>query len=261
MSLCTRLEKASNHRPQNRGSLAGCSAGEIRANHAQRAKRNAYQRRFGYDPDASVGFVLEKALPLRGRVLNVGTGKGRFVIALAPHVASVTTIDISAEEQRFARMEALHAGVAHRIRFVRADARSLPWPAASFDAVVTWNVFHHLDDPLRVFAEILRVLKPTGKLVLADFSMGGFRRMNDIHESEGGRHPHPPGRFAHWAARLLGCGFAVRGFTACNQQILVASPAPRTRAAPTGASEERAVHALSGPPFPDDALPGVRGGH
>ncbi len=237
MSVCTKPAGASNDRHQNTGPLVAGCAGEIRANHAQRAKRNAYQRRFGYDPDASVGFVLEKALPLRGRVLDVGTGKGRFVIALAPHVASVTTIDMSAEEQRFACLEAHHAGVAHRIRFVRADARRLPWPAATFDAVVTCNVFHHLDDPLRVFAEILRVLKPTGKLVLADFSIGGFRRMDDIHESEGGRHPHPPGRFAHWAARLLRCGFAVRGFTACNQQILVAGPTPRTRAGPAGSSE------------------------
>jgi cyclopropane fatty-acyl-phospholipid synthase-like methyltransferase len=52
-----------------------------------------------------VAFVLEKALPLRGRVLDVGTGKGRFVIALARHVAHITTVDISAEEQCFARLE------------------------------------------------------------------------------------------------------------------------------------------------------------
>ena len=112
-------------------------------------------------------FVVEKALPLHGRVLDVGTGKGRFVIPLARHVANVTTVDISAEEQRQARLEAIYAGVADRIRFVIQDARFLPWPAGSFNAVVSWNVFHHLDDPERVFGEMLRVLKPGGKLVLA----------------------------------------------------------------------------------------------
>jgi SAM-dependent methyltransferase len=237
MSPRAKLEISSNAQPQNGWGFVAHSVGEIQANHAQLVKRNAYHRRFGYDPEASVAFVLEKALPLRGRVLDVGTGKGRFVIALARHVANVTTVDISAEEQRFARLEAVHAGVAERIQFVKADARGLPWSAASFDAVVTWNVFHHLADPGRVFAEMVRVLNPAGKLVLADFSIGGFRRMNDIHESEGRRHPHPPNRFAHWAARLQACGFAVRGFTGCNQQVLVAGPAPRTSPSPIWFSE------------------------
>jgi hypothetical protein len=57
--------------------------------------------------------------------------------------------------------------------------------------------------------------------------------MNAIHESEGGHHPHPPNRFAHWGARLQSCGFAVRSYTGCNQQVLVAGPASRTRPAPT----------------------------
>ena len=116
---------------------------EARANHARLEERNAVHRRFGFDPDASVRFVPEQALPLRGRVLDIGTGKGRFVIPMARHLAHVTTVDINAEEQRHARLEAVHAGVADRIRFVTHDARALPWPAACFDAVVSWNVFHH----------------------------------------------------------------------------------------------------------------------
>jgi SAM-dependent methyltransferase len=232
MSTRAKLERRSNPQSRSRWGIVADSAEEIRANHAELVKRNAYHRRFGYDPEASVAFVLGKALPLRGRVLDVGTGKGRFVIALARHVAHITTVDISAEEQRFARLEAVYAGVAGRIRFVKADARRLPWSAASFDAVVTWNVFHHLEDQVRVFGEMLRVLKPAGRLVLADFSIGGFQRMHDIHESEGRRHPHPPNRFADWGAWLQSAGFAVRSFTGCNQQILVAGPAPETRTAP-----------------------------
>lgn len=52
------------------------SVAEIEANHAGLEERSACHRRFGFDADASVHFVLEKALPLRGRVLDVGTGKG-----------------------------------------------------------------------------------------------------------------------------------------------------------------------------------------
>jgi ubiquinone/menaquinone biosynthesis C-methylase UbiE len=195
---------------------------EIEANHAQLEQRSAVHRHFGYDSASGVRFVLEKALPLHGRVLDVGTGKGRFVIALGRHVAHVTTLDVSAEEQHYARLEAVYAGVADRIDFVLADARSLPWPAGSFRAVVSWNVLHHLDDPGRVFAEMLRVLKPDGKLVLADLSSTGFRLMDAIHGAEGRRHPHPPSRFAHWQSRLRTEGFRVQHFTGHDEELLVA---------------------------------------
>ncbi len=132
------VEKSVNHSGHSAGSWVGSiSAAEIEANHAQIGKRNSVHRRFGFDAQASVQFVLEKTLQLRGRVLDIGTGKGRFVIPLARHVANVTTVDVSAEEQRPARLEAICAGVADRIRFLVHDARLLPWPTATFDGVVS----------------------------------------------------------------------------------------------------------------------------
>jgi ubiquinone/menaquinone biosynthesis C-methylase UbiE len=195
---------------------------QVLANHARLLERNAIHRRFGYDSAAAVEFVLAKALPLRGHVLDIGTGKGRFVVALARHVPEVTTVDISADEQHFARLEATYAGVANRMDFVLADARSLPWRTGSFDAATSWNVFHHLDDPERVFGEMLRVLKPGGELVLADFSPSGFRLMDEIHAAEGRRHPHPPSQFAHWRARLQNQGFQARRFLDHHEEVLVA---------------------------------------
>lgn len=197
---------------------------EAVANHRRLQERNLLHRRFGFDSEASVRFVVGLAGPLRGRVLDVGTGKGRFAVALARPGVQITSVDVNAEEQLYARLEAAYAGVSDRLRFVLQDARCLPWRAASFDAVVSWNVIHHLDDPDRVLSEMLRVLKPPGKLVLADFSPRGFQLMDAIHASEGRRHPHPPSRFAHWQARLRQAGFRIRAFTGCHQQVLVASP-------------------------------------
>ena len=203
------------------GGIPSFSREELEINHARRLQRNALHRRFGFDAGASVRFVLNKALPLGGRGLDVGTGKGRFVLALARHFPRVTTVDISAEEQRFARLEAAYAGIADRIAFVLADARELPWRAGTFDAVTSWNVFHHLDDPARVFAEMVRVLKPGGKLVLADFSPSGFQVMDAIHAAEGRRHPHPPSQFPRWRAWLRDEGFAARYFTGHHQEVLI----------------------------------------
>jgi 2-polyprenyl-3-methyl-5-hydroxy-6-metoxy-1,4-benzoquinol methylase len=196
---------------------------EIEANHARLVERNAVHRRSGYDPEASVQFVLARALPLKGHVLDIGTGKGRFVVPLARQTTKVTTVDISEEEQRCAWLEALRAGVADKIEFVCGDARRLPWRADTFDGVTSWNVFHHLDDPERVFAEMVRVLKPGGRLILADFDSSGFRVMDEIHAAEGRRHPHPPSRFPHWRARLQQNRFAVRRWEGHHQEVLVAT--------------------------------------
>jgi ubiquinone/menaquinone biosynthesis C-methylase UbiE len=204
----------------------------IVANHKQLLARNAAHRRFGYDPVAAVRFVVEKALPLGGSVLDVGTGKGRFIIGLARHLRRITTVDVNAGEQHLARLEASFAGVLDKLSFVKTDAADLPWPAASFDAVVSMNAFHHFTDPCRVFSEMLRVLKPNGKLVLADFSATGFRVMDEIHAAEGKTHSHPPSRFLQWRTALTAAGFTVRRFVRYHQEVLVATP-PHPLAGPT----------------------------
>ncbi len=79
---------------------------ETLSNRRQILKREARLRRFGYDSPAAVQFVLAQALPLRGKVLEIGTGKGRFLVRLARHAGMVTTVDIAAEEQQCARLNA-----------------------------------------------------------------------------------------------------------------------------------------------------------
>ena len=195
---------------------------ETLANRRQILKRVARLRRFGYDSPAAIQFVLAQALPLGGSVLEIGTGKGRFLVKLAPHAATVTTVDVSAEEQHCARLSARYAGVEEKIRFVRRDAARLPWRADTFDAAVTMNAMHHIPHFERVLEHMLRVVKPGGKIVLADFSPHGFQILAREHRAEGKTHPRERYDFRKLQGSLRKRGLTTRRCKGCNQEVLLA---------------------------------------
>ena len=60
------------------------------------------------------------------------------------------------------------AGVAHQTDFRTADAAALPFPDASLDLVVSTLSLHHWDDPVPIFNEVARVLRPGGAFLLFD---------------------------------------------------------------------------------------------
>jgi ubiquinone/menaquinone biosynthesis C-methylase UbiE len=194
---------------------------ETVANRRQILNREARLRRFGYDSPAAIGFVLARALPLGPKVLEVGTGKGRFLISLARHVKSVTTVDVSAEEQRCARLNARYARVEKRIRFVLQDAGRLPWEAGTFDAAVSMNAMHHIAHFKRVLDEMVRVVRPGGKIVLADFSPRGFQILAREHREEGKTHPRERHAFPELQRLLRKRGLATWQRKGCNQEVLV----------------------------------------
>jgi SAM-dependent methyltransferase len=195
---------------------------ETLVNRREILKREARLRRFGYDSPAAIQFVLAQARPLGGAVLEVGTGKGRFLIRLARHVAAVTTVDIAAEEQQCARLNARYAGVEEKIHFVVQDAARLPWPDAMFDAAVTMNAMHHIAHFEQVLEEMVRVVKPGGKVVLADFSPRGFQIIARAHRAEGKTHPHERYDFRELQRVLRKHGLVTRLRKGCNQEVLVA---------------------------------------
>jgi ubiquinone/menaquinone biosynthesis C-methylase UbiE len=203
---------------------------QTEASRTQRAlkRRETVFRRFGYDSKASLKFILAGVLPLPGHVLEIGTGKGRFLAAMAKHADRITTVDADPKQQRVAKLHVRQTRAGHRIRFVAHDAENLPWPDASFDSVASVNTFHHLEHPMFVFREMLRVLKPGGKLVLCDFSPRGFQIFDRIHKFEGGTHPRLKNGFAEFGRRLCCPGWKTRQFKGCNQEVLVviAPPAP-----------------------------------
>ena len=101
------------------------------------------------------------------RVLDLGSGSGMDVFAAALAVGprgSVTGVDITPEQ--LAKAERLRRD-AH-VSFRRARIEELPFDDASFDAVISNGVVNLSADKPAVFAEAARVLRPGGRLALAD---------------------------------------------------------------------------------------------
>ena len=195
---------------------------EIVENHARLLEREAFYKKQGYNSAKAVAFVLSKALPLPGRILEIGTGKGRFLAALLKKVRRVITVDLDPAEQRFARLNVAFEGLSRKARFIHADAARLPFDMGRFDAVVSLNALHHLENWRAVIEEALRVLKPGGKLVLADFNRDGFRIFDRLHRMEGRVHQRFPYLSSDILRFLRKRGCRVRTFTGCNQWVAVA---------------------------------------
>jgi len=103
---------------------------------------------------------------ISGDLLEIGCGRGEFAVWLAAAAPGVriTGVDFSGAAIRFARDRASAAG--QPVRFVVADAQSLPLPDNSFDWIVSCECLEHVPRPRAMAAEICRVLKPGGRFCL-----------------------------------------------------------------------------------------------
>ena len=195
---------------------------EVINSHSDLVARNAAYLRYGYDVDRSISFVLSKALPLSGHVLEIGTGKGRFLAALLQHTPRVTTIDLDPAEQRVARSNIAYEKPPGRVTFRIADAGNLPWKAGTFDAVVSMNALHHIRNLSRVVDEAVRVVRPSGKIVLADLNKNGFSIMKKILLHEGRIHERVRYCFRDLVERFAARGWAAVVSSGDCQDVLIA---------------------------------------
>jgi ubiquinone/menaquinone biosynthesis C-methylase UbiE len=96
---------------------------------------------------------------------DLGCGTGQVAAALAPFVARVIAVDRSGEMLQAARR--LVRGL-RNVEIRRGDLEALPIDDEALDAATLLLVLHHVPDPAAALAEAARVLKPGGRLVIAD---------------------------------------------------------------------------------------------
>jgi ubiquinone/menaquinone biosynthesis C-methylase UbiE len=184
----------------------------------QKAKRIFAERASFYtsspvhaDPSA-LAKIIELAAPRpEWTVLDIATGTGHTALALAPHVGSVTGIDLTPEMLSEAERSRVAQG-AGNVVFRQGDVHHLPFEDASFDLVTYRRAAHHFSGIALALREIERVPRPRGRVVIDDRAVpeDDFvdRCMNQLdwyHDESHVREYRP----SEWRRMLDACGLVV----------------------------------------------------
>jgi len=105
------------------------------------------------------------------RALDVGAGPGFLVSEMAEQVGPngrVTGLDISDSMVALAQRRCAEEPIKSRTTIIKADATALPFPDASFDVGVSTQVYEYVPDIAQALAELHRVLRPGGRVLILD---------------------------------------------------------------------------------------------
>jgi SAM-dependent methyltransferase len=137
--------------------------------------------------------LRELSIRARDRVLEVGSGLGELARAMGRiSGVPVVAVERSAEQLAEARRAAIEAGENGLVDFRQGDARRLPLEKSewsSFDLAHTRFLVEHLPDPVAAVTEMVRAVRPGGRIVLEDDDHDVMRLW-----------PEPPGFSSVWNA-------------------------------------------------------------
>jgi ubiquinone/menaquinone biosynthesis C-methylase UbiE len=149
-------------------------------------------KRYGYDIPRARRFILTKAKVSRGRILEVGTGRGHMAVTLAKNGLKVVSIDLDRKAQKTAKVNLKSLKLDKSVSLIIMNAEKLQYRDNSFDEVISVNFIHHAKNPIKCLKEMIRVAK--NKLVIADLNKRGERVMEKVHSLDG--HSHTPSKMS-----------------------------------------------------------------
>lgn len=106
------------------------------------------------------------------RLLDVGCGAGQIAIPAARAGVRVTGVDVATNSLGQARARAAAEGLS--VQFDEGDAEALPYPDAAFDTVVSVVGAMFAPRPERVAAELVRVTRSSGRIIMINWTPSGF---------------------------------------------------------------------------------------
>lgn len=138
-----------------------------------------------------VGELLAEAADVRAgeRVIDIAAGNGNATLAAARRFARVTSTDYVPALLEKGRARAAAEGLA--IDFREADAEALPFPDASFDVALSTFGVMFAPDQARAAAEMQRVVRPGGRIGMANWKPEGF--IGQLFKAVGKHMPPPAG--------------------------------------------------------------------
>jgi ubiquinone/menaquinone biosynthesis C-methylase UbiE len=152
---------------------------------------------------------IVEAAPVSGVVLDVGTGPGRLLheVAARREDLQLLGMDVSADMITVAEQVADSHGLANRISFRVADVAALPYPDDSADLVVSTLSMHHWPAVESAFAELVRVVRPGGRMMIYDFRFTSMEEaiaaLGTIEKLESGRVVRTPIRVGWYPFALF----------------------------------------------------------
>lgn len=163
---------------------------KMHANYKKLQQRNKLYKKMGYDIPNSCDYIagLLEDLSENANILEIGTGKGNLAIAVALSGLELTSIDNSDEQLKYAAFNAKYLKVEDMIDFELQDAAHTDYESSSFHAIISCATLHHIEDTEPVLAEMDRLCRKGGRIVLADLNEKGKEIVARVHREEGREH-------------------------------------------------------------------------
>lgn len=169
----------------------------------------AYRTSASHRAGADLARLIERlALPPASDILDAATGTGHTAIKLASFGHRVTGVDITPEMLAEARTLAARSHVS--CGWLLGDVSRLPFPDASFDAVTCRRAAHHFPDVRAFLREAFRLIRPGGRLGLADMTapetaIGALNELETLRDPSHVRALTP----AQWKSALEASDFTI----------------------------------------------------